>query len=413
MHAFLSFVSLEKETSYMRLRYAWIALALILSACNVSVTSFPASPAAPPQPTEATTESPPTPYPDTPAPPAIKAPRVESPALISIRFLNELDAWGVTDSQIVRTNDGGLTWYNVTPPDVTETGSTVETFILDNDHVWVQKPDFNNYPNNGLLYHTVNGGLDWTVTSTPFSGGDLSFLDVNNGWMLADLGVGAGSNAVAVFQTTDGGGTWTQTYTNDPNNPEAGKSLPLGGIKSGLIPLNMQTAWVDGVTYAPGTAYLYRTDDGGHNWSQVNLDLPPGAEKFELDIDRDQMKFVSPSDGFLVVRMAGDSTQTAVYLTHDAGNTWTLTPTLIPNAGAANFLSAQEAVIYNGEQFYITRDAARTWTIVSPNIVFGDSFAAMDFVTPNVGWVITADANNHRSLYRTNDGGATWSPVIP
>ena len=200
----------------------------------------------------------------------------------------------------------------------TETGSTVETFILDKDHAWVQKPDFNNFPNNGLLYHTADGGLTWTISSTPFSGGDLSFLDANNGWMLADLGVGAGSNAVAVFQTRDGGATWTQTYTNDPNTPDAGDSLPLGGIKSDLVPLNMQTAWVSGVIYSPGTVYLYRTDDGGHTWSPVNLELPAGAENFELGIDKDQMQFVSANDGFLVVRMSGEATQTAVYTTNDA-----------------------------------------------------------------------------------------------
>jgi len=395
----------------MKLKYALIALTLILSACNVSVTSFP--PAAPAQPAEPPTEIPPTPVPDTPAPPAIDAPQVESPALVEIQFLNELDGWGVTETQIVRTNDGGITWYNVTPPDVTETGSTVVTFILDNQHAWVQKPDFNNFPNNGLLYHTTDGGLTWTISSTPFSGGDLSFIDANNGWMLADLGVGAGSNGVAVFQTMDGGATWTQTYTNDPNLPDAGDSLPLGGIKSDLVPLNMQTAWVSGVTYASGTAYLFRTDDGGHNWSQVTLELPAGAENFELDIDKDQMQFFSAKDGFLVVRMSGEANQTAVYTTNDAGNTWTLTPTLIPNAGASEFLSAEEAIIYNGEQFYITHDAARTWSTVSPNIVFGDSFASMDFVNPNTGWVITLDPSSHRSLNRTNDGGATWSPVVP
>jgi photosystem II stability/assembly factor-like uncharacterized protein len=125
------------------------------------------------------------------------------------------------------------------------------------------------------------------------------------------------------------------------------------------------------------------------------------------------MQFVSASDGFLVVRLASESTQTAVYVTDDAGKTWTLTPTLIPNAGASDFLSAREAILYNGDQFYATHDAARTWNIVSPNIVFGDSFATMEFVNPNVGWVITVDPNNHRSLYRSNDGGATWSPVIP
>ena len=396
----------------MNLRLSLIVCALILSGCNISVTSFPASPAVP----IGDTELPPTPYPETPtslAPPAIGAPRVESPALLEIQFLSELDGWGLTETQMVRTSDGGITWYNVTPPDVKEMGPTVQTFVLDQDHAWVQKPDFNNFPNNGLLYHTADGGLTWTISSTPFSGGDLSFLDANNGWMLADLGVGAGSNAVSIFQTRDGGATWTQSYTNDPNQPDAGDSLPLGGLKSDLLPRDMQTAWVGGVTYASGTLYLYRTDDAGHTWAPVTLELPAGVENFELGIDKDQMQFVSAQDGFLVIRVSGDSTQTAVYVTNDGGETWTLTPTLIPQAGEADFLSAGEAIIFNGEQFYVTRDAARTWTTVQPDIVFGDSFDAMDFVNLDTGWVITLDPNNHRSLYHTTDGGATWSPVLP
>jgi photosystem II stability/assembly factor-like uncharacterized protein len=291
-------------------------------------------------------------------------------------------------------------------------GSAVETFILDKDHAWVQKPDFNNFPNNGLLYHTADGGLTWIISSTPFSGGDLSFIDADNGWMLADLGVGAGSNAVAVFQTTDGGATWTQTYTNDPNLPDASDSLPLGGLKSDLLPRDMQTAWVGGVIYSPGTVYLFRTDDGGRNWSPVNLELPSGAENFELGIDRDQMQFVTANDGFLIVRMSGDSTQTAVYVTNDGGETWRLTPTLISQAGQSDFVSAEEVVIYSGEQFYVTRDAALTWTTISPDIVFGDSFATMDFVNPDNGWIITV-ADDQRALYRTHNGGATWLPVTP
>jgi photosystem II stability/assembly factor-like uncharacterized protein len=394
----------------MNLRLSLILCALVLSGCNISVTSFPASPA----PAADATESPPTPSPDTPTPvaPAIDAPLVQSPALLEIHFFDELEGWGLTETAIVRTNDGGITWYNVTPPDLVEAGSTVHTFFLDKEHAWVQKPDFNNFPNNGLLYHTADGGLNWTISSTPFSGGDLSFVDNNRGWMLADLGVGAGSNAVAVFQSNDAGATWTQTYTNDPNLPDASDSLPLGGIKADLVPLNLKTAWVGGVTYAPGTVYLYRTDDEGHSWSQVNLALPAGAENYELGIDKDQMQFISAKDGFLVVRMSGDSTQTAVYVTNDGGDTWTLTPTLIPEAGQSDFLSAEEAIIYNGEQFYVTRDAARTWATVSPNIVFGDSFATMEFVDPNSGWIVTV-ADDQRALYRTQDGGATWLPVTP
>ena len=395
----------------MILRSSLFACFLLLSACNVSVTSFPASPEQPVATVE-DTEIPPTPYPDTPAPPEINTQLVESPAFVDIRFFNELDGWGVTETYIVRTNDGGITWYDVTPPDLEEIGSTVQTFILDKDHAWVQKPDFNNFPNNGLLYHTADGGLTWSISSTPFSGGDLSFIDAGNGWMLADLGVGAGSNAVAVFQTDDSGETWTRTYTNDPNDPEAADSLPLGGLKSDLVPINMQTAWVGGVIYSPGTAYLFRTDDGGQTWAPVSLELPAGAEEFELGIDRDQLHFVSASDGYLIVRMSGDSTQTAVYVTSDGGDTWTLMPTLIPNAGQSDFLSAEEGIIYNGEQFYVTRDAARTWATVTPDIVFGDSFALMDFVNPDSGWVVSV-VEDHHSLYRTHDGGRTWLPVIP
>ena len=110
--------------------------------------------------------------------------------------------------------------------------------------------------------------------------------------------------------------------------------------------------------------------------------------------------------------MSGDSTQTAVYVTSDGGDTWTLMPTLIPNAGQSDFLSAEEGIIYNGEQFYVTRDAARTWATVTPDIVFGDSFALMDFVNPDSGWVVSV-VEDHHSLYRTHDGGRTWLPVIP
>ncbi len=108
------------------------------------------------------------------------------------------------------------------------------------------------------------------------------------------------------------------------------------------------------------------------------------------------------------------ATQTAVYVTQDAGNTWSLTPTVLDGAGASSFLSGQDAVIYNGAQFQVTRDGAQTWTTVAPDVSFGETFVTMDFVNPLSGWVVTMDpTTNHRSLYRTQDGGSTWLPVVP
>jgi len=382
-----------------------LGLALILAACsqNTGDASVPQS-----------DDVPPSPYPDTPSPVAIDAPLIEAPALVDLDMFNELDGWGVSEAEVVRTNDGGVTWYNVTPPDVTETGYGVNVFFLDPNHAWMLKQDNENYPNSGFLHRTADGGITWTTVTVPFSSAHLQFIDRDLGWALADLGVGAGSNAVAVYQTEDGGATWESTYTNDPNLPNAADSLPLGGLKSGIVARDMETAWVSGVTYAPGEIYLYRSDDGGRTWMRVTVPMPQGAEAFELGIDADQMKFTSAADGFFAVRMAGEAMQTILYATNDGGETWMLTPAVIPGAGSMEFLSAQEVVLYDGEQFYVTRDAAQSWVTVRPDVAFGESFAGMEFVNTMTGWVITADpTTNHRSLYRTNDGGAIWFPVIP
>jgi photosystem II stability/assembly factor-like uncharacterized protein len=389
----------------MHLRFSFVLLiiALLLTACgntNPATESIPNPQIAPIVST------------DTPAPVEIKAPRIESPALVKLDMLSELNGWGVTETQIARTNDGGATWYDVTPSDVKETGSSVDTFVLDNDHAWVQKPVFESFPNSGILYRTTDGGITWTNFKVPFSRGTLRFLDADHGWILADLGVGAGSNAVAVYQTTDGGKTWEQTFINDPNDASATDSLPLGGLKSDIVPLDMKTAYITGVIYAPGTIYLYRTDDGGHTWNQVQVPVPEGMQNSEVSIDHDQMKFVSAQDGFFALRMSGDNTQTAVYVTQDGGKTWAVPSTPLDGAGHSVFLSPQEAILYNGTEFHVTHDAARTWVTVSPNVSFGDVFADMDFVNTSTGWVLTLDANDHRALYRTTDGGSTWLAVL-
>jgi photosystem II stability/assembly factor-like uncharacterized protein len=358
-----------------------------------------------------TTPVPPTQYPDTPTPNVVNAPVVESPALISIHMLDEAYGWGVTETQIVRTNDGGVTWYNVTPQGIAEVGYKADTFFLDVNHGWVLFPDEFDPMNKGLLYRTSDGGMNWDNASMPFGRADMTFLDASNAWALVDRGVGAGSNAVAVYQSTDGGSNWTMNYTNDPTQPNAGDSLPLGGLKSFLTPRDMQTAWVGGVVYSEGTVYLYRSDDSGKTWSQLSLSLPAEAQTSQLTFE--QMTFVSPNDAFFVMRIPADTSREAVYVSHDRGETWALTPTLIPQGGSADFISAAEAVIFNGEQFYVTKDAAQTWTIIPPDVVFGDSFSGMDFVNSSTGWVIATDPANHHSLYKTTDGGATWTPIVP
>ena len=398
----------------MRLKFVLVLLILSMSACTALGTPVPTTepPSVPSTETATPTEAPNTlpPYQgDTPSPPTIAAPLVSSPGITSLRMLNELDGWAMTDNAILRTTDGGVTWYNVSPSGVTTFGFGTGHTFLSVLQAWVLVAETGNPAGSGQLYRTGDGGLTWTTYPVPFGGGDLTFLDETHGWMMASLGAGAGSMAVAIYRSDDGGQTWTQTFTDDPNQANAGDSLPLGGIKNNLTPLDGNTAWVGGVIYAPETFYFYKTADGGQTWTQQSLPAAPGMQNTDLSIDTGPI-FFNSSDGILPVRFTGETQRTGFYATHDGGTSWVFV-TFVPGSGTVDFVSPSDGFFWTGEQFFVTADRAQTWMGVSPNLSFGDTFAGMDFVNTYTGWVWTNDGTGQYGLYKTTDGGATWSPL--
>lgn len=348
---------------------------------------------------------------ETPLPAEINAPLIEAPGILNIEMLDEVFGWGVTEENIVRTNDGGVTWYDVTPAKLADAGYLVYPDFFDANHAWIQFPDMNKYPNGGKLYRTSDGGNTWESFTTPFSGGAIHFIDEQNGWVLADLGVGAGSMAVSVFKTGDGGATWQRVYTNDTNLEGAADTLPLGGIKNIILPLDLETAWVGGVVYASGETYLYRSDDGGKTWFNINLVLPEGSKDSELSVYG--IHFTSTTDGLLAIRVAAETPQIIVYATHDGGTTWSQLPITFDGYGFLETPSASEMIFYTAGQFYVTKDAGMTIQQVTPDMKFGDTVIDMSFVNSQTGWLVTSDSTSDLSLYKTADGGVTWFPIIP
>lgn len=347
----------------------------------------------------------------TPLPSGIEAPIIEAPSIVNIEMLDEVFGWALTEEKVIRTNDGGVTWYDVTPPGLTESGYLVFANFLDVNHAWVQFPDMNRYPNGGTLYHTQDGGLTWDQFDTPFSGGSLHFVDENNGWMMADLGVGAGSMAVSVFKTSDGGAGWERVFSNDPNIESAGDSLPLGGIKNFVLPLDETTAWVGGVIYAPGEIYLYRSSDGGKTWANVRVPLPEGSSESELSVIA--IEFITSLDGLLAIRKMSESPEFLVYRTVDGGDTWEALDVDFTGFGILETPSAEELVFYTEDQFYVTNDAGVTIQQIVPELPFGTSVVDMSFVNSQTGWVIYADPSGTWILYKTTDSGATWIQQAP
>ena len=163
-----------------------------------------------------------------------------------------------------------------------------------------------------------------------------------------------------------------------------------------------------GIIYTPGEIYLYQTQDGGQTWKLQPVQIPSGYDQAQFETVGPQ--FVSAQDAYLPVHVSTQNgVMLAVYYSHDGGSNWALTPLLIPNGGLMNFVSASDGFVWNGTEFYVTHDGAKTWTTVSPGVSFGDNFAGMDFVNTTLGFVLTNDATNTRTLYKTVDGGSTWT----
>lgn len=344
-----------------------------------------------------------------PTPAEINAPLVNNPPIVALHMFDDLNGWGMTASAVLRTNDGGATWYNISPHGETGFGYSAGTTFLDVLQAWVLIADAIDPLGTGILYRTGDGGKTWNSSKVPFGSADLSFLDAQNGWAMVGLGVGAGSMGVAIYRTSDSGANWDQVYTNDLSREDAAEGLPLSGIKNHLTPRDTHTAWISGVVYAPETFYLFRTMDNGRTWTQQPLPFPPGMQGADLSIEHG-LFFFSSQDALLPVRFSGEADRTAFYSTHDGGQSWEFLSSM-PGAGAVDFYSSSEGVFWTSDQFFFTIDGGRTWSSVSPEVLFGETFAGMDFVSANTGWVWTYDLTGRYSLYKTMDGGFTWTPL--
>jgi photosystem II stability/assembly factor-like uncharacterized protein len=301
-------------------------------------------------------------------------------------------------------------WYNVTPAGLTELGANVSgKYFMNASTAWLVITGAD--PMQAQMYRTVDGGLTWTTSLIPFDGGAMQFLDASNGVILVPLGAAAGSEAVAIYKTADSGATWTQVYTNDPNLPGAGTSLPLAGTKNGITFLDAMHGWVGGQEPMPGFFYLFATQDGGTTWVQQTVTMPKGFETAMTEVE--PPIFFTAQDGVLPVHLLAEPQSSVYYVTHDAGLTWTVTYPLNVRAHLSTSSLLDVYMWDGGPNLYVSHDTGLTWNAVATNVNVTDTFSAFQFSDVNNGWLLTSDATGHTSFYKSTDGGATWTVIIP
>ena len=186
----------------------------------------------------------------------------------------------------------------------------------------------------GGVWKTIDGGLNWTpmTDSQPsLSIGSLAIDPTNSSIIYVGTGEqnfsGDSYYGAGVLKSTDGGTTWTQQGANVFVGPGGGSfsaSRLDGGAHIGAIavdPFNHQIV-LAGVfrSTSPTLSGIYRTIDGGANWTGplAMAGATGGAAGTEIVFDP-----VNSGVVYAALGAAGGASVNGVYRSTDDGATWT------------------------------------------------------------------------------------------
>ncbi|MFQ5616492.1 MAG: glycoside hydrolase domain-containing protein [Anaerolineales bacterium] len=339
-----------------------------------------------------------------------------------IHLLTPTQGWAIIDQQLLRTEDGGQQWADITPSRATP---VMAGFFLNPDHGWVVTPDPAGGGDSIEILHTPDGGKTWrgfpVSISTPdgsnqIETASLHFVNPQTGWLALKLSSGSNFSLGMLFQTLDGGKTWTQL------------SLPIGAP---VRFANANAGWTAG---GPAGNELYVTRNGGRTWNALDLVSPQWDKAGALFYDLPT--FTEGLTGVLPVTVADPARQRVeFYVTHDGGRSWELeaaipVPTNIP-VGAkvpVSVLDTRTWILANPETgtLYFTSDGGETVSQLDSGL---PGIVKVDFAAANFGWAQTVFGTCSGSkdgwqeqpfrcmlqtgLLRTTDGGLTWAAMFP
>lgn len=363
------------------------------------------------------------------------------------------------DAKLLRTEDGGQTWKNVSPSIPEGYGNLPEVAFLNvNEALAVYARSFMPAsPESEItIWHTGDAGNTWDK-STPILLNQapmlvidqVELLDQSDGWMLATGDTVMGRSSITMFVTKDSGMNWNIVYNtnehsqnNDLDALWALSNYPYGERKITFI--------------SPSTGYysngeLFLSQDGGFSWQKKALPDPPELPGLDTQISQSVLfsyvslpQFFSSQDGVLIRRIfsrnqviippgnySGFPQEEFLYFSNDGGQIWSSTQSPA-KIGSVHFLDVQTGW-YLGKndidpntptQLYQTTDGRKTWFLVdaeSPlplgsEIQFINETDGFAFIPPWAGYAygsMDERSNLAGDIFRTFDGGKTWEQFTP
>jgi photosystem II stability/assembly factor-like uncharacterized protein len=357
-----------------------------------------------------------------------------------VHFIDAAAGWGIESTgHVVRTTDGGYTWWEATPPRgyyghgkfyvlggqtawaVDSAGRLVRTldggaswqdiipsqegygqgaiFRLDAQNAWAAPfpescPYWGHCPESlpGYVWRTTDGGSSWQTSqaivlpfSVTFSPLQIQFVDPLKGWLLIasseSPGAGTEWTSLALFKTEDGGEHWSLL----PQPNFASGYGPNGSCTSSILFTGEQTGWEN------FDCFLKTTTDGGLTWSD-----PPVQPQWDPEQDRPSCPSVK-TGGML----EGPEFVTLIQpLARFSPQTLSFSGKCIPYRHNA---PPPRSPFYEND--YVSMDQGRTWQVwLHVNSV--------SFVNEKLGLRLSStDPDRPNQLQQTVDGGMTWTTL--
>ena len=325
---------------------------------------------------------------------------------------------GAASGGIFKTTDGGDNWIPIFDEQQMLSIGDIEISKNNTNLVWVGTGEVNAgggslaYDGDGI-YKSLDGGNTWEVKGLPDVGSiSKVLLDPNNDDIVFVGAMGPlfkNDPNRGVYRSLDGGTTWEQKlFVSDSTgiidmaiHPNNGDILYAASWERIRRPQYRQ--------YGGETSRIYRSVDGGENWSELTNGLPTQAsQKGRISIEIAQS---NPDVLYARYSDAQGSIQ-GVYRTSDGGDSWeTMNSAALNNVGFHWWFQGividpmDENTIYNVD-FEVQKsiDGGVTWFSSFPNVHVDQH--ALAFNTSVPGEVLLG---NDGGLYYSSDDGTTWS----
>ncbi|MHB8895946.1 MAG: WD40/YVTN/BNR-like repeat-containing protein [Candidatus Geothermincolia bacterium] len=274
------------------------------------------------------------------------------------------------DDVIMRTEDGGTSWRDVTPADA---GSISCYCVPEEGSLWISSTTKRGAP---MILRTEDGGMSWSRVLVA----DADLYDMCSAgpgvvWLLA-------KNNILV--TKDNGVHW-ETGPDSKTSKEI--FINLQGGLSRIAACDSKTAWIV-------NGGVFKTDNEGLSWD-CQIQGMSDVESFnDVSAANESIAWFCNAEKILITTDGGETLQTRSPPQNFGSDT-----------AAVWGINDREAWYMDSPTLSRTTDAAETWLEVDDPPSVSSTFDAID---GQVAWAVQTRDDTSTGVFKTDNGGKTW-----